>query len=413
MLSFFRRIARSKARAAILTFVFFMAAPAARAADIGMAIAVTPGAFVLRDGKTESLTPRAPVQAADSIRTDASGRVKILFNDDSTLSLGPDTSMDMREYADSGDAPAFAAHVGQGVVRAITGKIVDQNPKGFTITTPEATVGIRGTIISLRVGRGATTVFVENTLRQVFVNSVNVPSGSKIAIIPGGEARPAPILPQDRRDLGRDLALRGGRGVAAAAPEPENGAPGWERLPALRPDSNLPPDTLLADSNLPLDTLLADSNLNTPATPLPAPPLPLTGHVAANVASLTANHTFSGSINFDVNLSSGALNNGVFTGSGNIYGLYSGALAVSLSGGTGSMQNSGGFPYALMDAWTSGSVSLNGVSQAGVYTVVKSPDNLPSLPSGASTVLDYSIDNTSSGAVNTYDNGQGTGIFTK
>jgi hypothetical protein len=39
--------------------------------------------------------------------------------------------------------------------------------------------------------------------------------------------------------------------------------------------------------------------------------------------------------------------------------------------------------------------------------------NLPSLPSGASTVLDYSIDNTSGGGVNTYDFGQDTGIFTK
>ena len=172
------------------------------AVDIGKVLALVPGASVLRDGKTETLALHAGIRVSDTIRTDASGRVKILFNDDSAVTLGSNTSLDMRDYADAGDKPAFGFHVPRGVVRAMTGKIVEQNPAGFRITTPEATVGIRGTTISLIVENGKTTVLVENTLRQVYVNNLHVPAGSKITI-PGDPLRPERIAPEDRRRLGQ------------------------------------------------------------------------------------------------------------------------------------------------------------------------------------------------------------------
>ena len=231
----------------LMLVVALSPAAAHATADIGQVVAVVPGATVLRDGKTAALAVQDGIQVSDSIRTDAAGRVKILFNDDSSVSIGPDTTMDMNEYADAGAKSSFGLNVPQGVVRALTGKIVDQNPDGFKITTPEATVGIRGTIVSVRRGKGVTTVYVENTLRQVYVNNIKVPSGSKITI-PGDPGRPEPILPQDRRDLGLDLALLGGRGVAAAAPEP-----GGERLSSTeqitvgRLENLLPPDTPLKD----------------------------------------------------------------------------------------------------------------------------------------------------------------------
>jgi hypothetical protein len=62
---------------------------------------------------------------------------------------------------------------------------------------------------------------VENTLHNVFVNDINVPNLNKITIGPEHPTRMESITPQDRRDIGRDLAFLGGNGSAAAVPEPD------------------------------------------------------------------------------------------------------------------------------------------------------------------------------------------------
>jgi hypothetical protein len=85
----------------------------------------------------------------------------------------------------------------------------------------------------------------------VFVNDINVPGGNKITV-PDSSAHPEPISPQDRRNLGRDLAFRGGMGTAAAAPEPFQNAEnrgGGGSLPNLHDNSNSTPQ-LVASATL-------------------------------------------------------------------------------------------------------------------------------------------------------------------
>jgi len=188
-------------------------------ADIGKVIALAPGASVLRNGNTEPLTMHAALQVSDTVQTDATGRVRILFNDDSSITVGPNTSMDMNDYVDTGAKPAFNVHVNKGVIRAITGKITSQNPNGFKMTAPGVTAGIRGTIISVRVqSDDKVVVYVENTMREVVVNDINVPGNFKIEL-PGEVV--SPMEPEDRRQLGQDMAFYGGAGSAAASPAPD------------------------------------------------------------------------------------------------------------------------------------------------------------------------------------------------
>ncbi|MCL1890372.1 MAG: FecR family protein [Desulfovibrionaceae bacterium] len=296
----------------LLVFLLFPASLAAADSgpDIGKVIALTPGVSVLRDGRAAALDLHSSLRLADTVSTNASGRVKILFNDDSALSIGSNTQVEMSEYADSGAKTAFGLHVPQGVIRVITGKIVDQNPDGFKITTPEATVGIRGTIVSLRAGGGVTAVYVENTLRRVYVNGINVPSGSKITI-PSDPVRLEPIRPQDRRDLGRDLALLGGAGVAAAAPEPGGGKPSafLASVPGLALDTPLADigqekqrlgDNLLATGNNTGIARVSGDLFTDPASDL---------LVGTGVTSLAY-----GVFGFDVDLGSGAITDAFMKG---------------------------------------------------------------------------------------------------
>ncbi|MDR1242915.1 MAG: FecR family protein [Deltaproteobacteria bacterium] len=317
---------------------------AAHAADAPIAevLTVVPGASVSRDGQTLPLERFSPLLLSDTVTTDATGRVRILFADDSTVDLGPNSSLDLRDFADSGASSVFKVHLLQGVARVITGKIVEQNPQGFAVSTPEGTIGIRGTIISLRAGNGATTVYVENTTRAVYVNNINVPAGQKITL-PADPVRPEPILPQDRRNLGRDLAFRGGAGVAAAAPEPDSGRPeeplrAGTRTPTPEHDL-IPPDTLLAEGGV-LEGL---SPLG-PNPPAPAYPINVTGFTG------TSSYYFGDlGFGFEVDPGSGAISDAWVSGTAaNSMGTSDGATLVDLYGGNGSW-DSGSGAFTLSD----------------------------------------------------------------
>ena len=367
----------------------------ALAQEAGRVVSLTPGVFVERSGKTLPLELKGVVEAGDTLVTDASGRVRILFSDDSSLSIGPDTTLELREYLPDGSKPSFKAHLGKGLMRAITGKIVEMNPAGFALTSPEATVGIRGTIISMRSDKGVTTVFVESTTRNVFVNNVNVPAGQKITV-PADRATPQPILPQDRREIGRSLAFRGGSGTAAAAPEPvqttqtaDGRAPLQSKTAYLVADGGLPaPETALA--SLPLSTQLSGDSLSGGGS----------GALVSGVL-LSSSPAFggnqAGTFSFSVDLGTGAISGGTMTGlilptgtpgfdsysvsggTGTVYG-----TSMSLSGFSGTAYSSS-LPHTIYSTdftnlSVTGSISNIGDSVYGSYNI--SAATWPNLDSG-------------------------------
>ena len=391
--------------------------PSAIAQDIGKVIALVPGVSVLRDGKTEALALRSGIRVSDTIHTNATGRVKILFNDDSSVSLGSNTTMDMKEYADSGSKPVFGIHVPQGLIRAITGKIVERNPEGFNATTPEVTVGIRGTIISIRVDMDVTTVYVENTARQVLVNNISISSGYKIAL-PAGVIQSEPILPRERRELGHDLALRGGTGVAAAAPDPTlDGFSSEERFLVATP--GITPDTPLAD------IAQAAQHMGESIADSPAVSVPNIGHVSGSlVASTAGNNLAGGAFGFDVNLSEGTIYNGhlslstvLASGLSLDGGAYSAAantpVEVNLRGLSGNATSSDFVMGGPGNQVAVGNYSMpNGVAYVGSIPPGQGnpPFNLSNQPAGLPFGVNYYVGDTD---WNQIDKGIGIGVIAK
>ncbi|WP_297672394.1 FecR family protein, partial [uncultured Desulfovibrio sp.] len=243
--------------AALPLFLFLCCATAAHAAgqEAGTVVSVTPGAFVERDGQRMPLEAKAAIYAGDVLVTDATGRLRAWMRDETTLSLGSDTEFEIEAYDDTGDKPVFTSRM-TGLARMLTGKISKANPEGFRVATPQATVGIRGTILSVRAGGGKTTVFVENTLRQVVVNGVTVPSGSKAEVPAAGAApRVSPMTPADRQELGASLAARGDNSG------PGGGAGGASSgVMAAASSSAAPAAAASAPAGLNVDNMLADSS---------------------------------------------------------------------------------------------------------------------------------------------------------
>ena len=308
------------------------------AKDVGQVISFKAGVTAQRDGQAVPLDMKSPVGDRDTLTTDATGRAQILFDDDTTVSLGSNTSLSLVTVVAEGANPAFKARMGQGVARFITGKIVEKNPDGFSVVTPDATVGIRGTIFAVRVGNGTTTVFVTNTTKQVFVNGVLVPTGFKITLPQGA---PTPMTPADHNLVSGSVA----------ANSPASG--GTAQL--------APPSPVMGNPITP--TSLAQ-------TPIVAQALGegfrQTGN--ANVSGGLTSDMYSGSFSFQVNLASGAVSNGVMQ-SGNS------DIPNALTGGTGSVSGSslnvGGFAVDGVTGSMNGTAarSSSGLSVAGGYQI--------------------------------------------
>ena len=99
------------------------------------------------NGTTETLQAGSAVYQGDIIRTGDGASVGITFKDESSFSLdeGGEIALDEMVYdPDSGDG-AFSSTLTSGVFSFVSGQIAKANPDAMSITTPVATIGIRGT----------------------------------------------------------------------------------------------------------------------------------------------------------------------------------------------------------------------------------------------------------------------------
>jgi len=163
------------------------------------------------DGARELSTGSA-VYADDVISTKgANSAVEITFTDGAKLSQGPDSSVTLDTYVYDPDHSTgeMTVKLIQGTFRSVTGKIVDMNPEGFSLETPMATIGIRGTTTGHEIipGQPENHVVVDFVDRPVVVRPV---SGGPVAIItrdggmvsasPGGLS---PVMQASQAELAR------------------------------------------------------------------------------------------------------------------------------------------------------------------------------------------------------------------
>jgi len=95
----------------------------------------------------QSLVPvtGALVQAGDTLITGINGRVQLRFSDGSLISLQPRSEFRIDDYRfDMQQQRGFFSLV-RGALRTISGAVGKRDPDDYRMTTPTATIGIRGT----------------------------------------------------------------------------------------------------------------------------------------------------------------------------------------------------------------------------------------------------------------------------
>ena len=143
--------------AAALALFVALAGSLANAADdaaVGYVKNVSGAAEVTHGGQTQSMSPGAALYVDDVIATGTDGSFGITLKDNTRISAGPNTRLQMKAFifepAD-GRLSSIIEMV-KGTILYISGTIAKLAPEAAKIETPRGTIGVRGTRFLVRVG---------------------------------------------------------------------------------------------------------------------------------------------------------------------------------------------------------------------------------------------------------------------
>jgi hypothetical protein len=151
-------------------------------------------------GRERVLHVGVDVQANELVTTGAADRAHLLFLDGSSLTVGPNArlTIDRFVYDPSRKSGELAINASQGVLRFVGGKISKTKP--VTVTTPSATLTIRGGIMLVSVEATQTTAtFMYGIEMTVTANgkieSVSRPGWQVVAMSGQAPGQPKAVPP--------------------------------------------------------------------------------------------------------------------------------------------------------------------------------------------------------------------------
>jgi len=236
-------------------------APAQAASDepIGNVAALTGVATVIRNKDSIALKLKDDIYLNDVVQTAASSSLGVTFNDETTFNLRANSqiTIDNYVYEDGGKNNAAVFDIAKGTVAFVAAAVAKTG--SMSITTPTASLGIRGTTGLVEVPQGAAATSANNVNIKLYPDAdgrvgrieVNDRAGLRLgaltqgasgfAIRPGSAgvrfaAVPLTISPQQaQRDQGfvRQVHATQGVGRQIVTEQPglprQNGLPGQNR----------------------------------------------------------------------------------------------------------------------------------------------------------------------------------------
>ena len=207
------------------------------------------------DGRERPLHRGAELDNGDTVRT-ADGRAQLRFADGAYVSLQPNSEFAIRDYRFDGKTDGaergFFGLV-KGAMRTVTGLVGRVNRDRYQVTTPTATIGIRGTGGVIQVRDDGSTLIVGTS----GIWSLTNPAGS--IDVPAGVSALAPSTPD-------------------APPQRTSQAPQAGPAPLILSVAYMEGEQRDANGNL---TTITKATLEPSPTLPPATPTPVSGLAAA------------------------------------------------------------------------------------------------------------------------------------
>ena len=135
---------------ALLGAVLLLAGGAAWAGQVVGVVAHLSGPLMDRkaDGTVKALAAKSEVESGDTLVSEKNTYAQIRFIDNGEITLRPGTTFKIDNFAydaEKPDADSAAFSLLKGGLRSITGLLGKRNKEKFSLKTPAATIGIRGT----------------------------------------------------------------------------------------------------------------------------------------------------------------------------------------------------------------------------------------------------------------------------
>ena len=113
-------------------------------ATIGEVTATKGAVSLIRKGFSHSVSVGLELLQKDLILTKERSKAQVILNDDTIITIGPNSSYHFLEYIETKD-PEVLMQIDRGFFKVVTGKIGKIAPQRFKIKTRAASIGIRGT----------------------------------------------------------------------------------------------------------------------------------------------------------------------------------------------------------------------------------------------------------------------------
>jgi hypothetical protein len=119
----------------------------------GVVRSVEGKASVLRGGETFPATVGTKLNVDDTLTTGRDGSMGVILRDNSTLSIGPESTLSVKRFMFS---PAegklgLLVRISRGTMAYLSGLIGKLAPESALFETPVASIGIRGTRFAVKV----------------------------------------------------------------------------------------------------------------------------------------------------------------------------------------------------------------------------------------------------------------------
>jgi hypothetical protein len=131
-----------------------LAFPAWAAPPIAASVKTAQGnSVIVRGAETIPVREGMHLFANDILQTSADGRLGVIFQDGTRISLGPRTEVkiDRFIYEPAGSRLALLLRIARGVMVYVSGKISQLSPESVGVETPTCVIGLRGTYFAISI----------------------------------------------------------------------------------------------------------------------------------------------------------------------------------------------------------------------------------------------------------------------
>ncbi|MYN38869.1 iron dicitrate transport regulator FecR [Duganella sp. FT109W] len=133
-----------------LALMLFWVAGASWAGQVAGTIVQLSGPLMAKraDGAVRILSMKSEVESGDTLVTEKNTYAMVKFIDNSEITLKPSTTFKVENFAYDADKPDgdnASFNLVKGGLRSVTGLLGKRNKEKFSLKTPSATIGIRGT----------------------------------------------------------------------------------------------------------------------------------------------------------------------------------------------------------------------------------------------------------------------------